>query len=70
MTREVKKPKALRIGERQFRVVAWMGTKHAVVVDGMPLVVKPEQARRLARWLDDYAAWAKSLEPEFDERNE
>lgn len=71
MTREVKKPQSVHI-RNSWRVRAYVAGKTATCIDwGMaPKFITAEEARRLACFLQDYAAWAKSLEPEFDERNE
>lgn len=76
MTREVKKPKALDLQAIGMLKASYEycpnQARHCahVWIDGMGRVLSPENARRIACWFQDFAAWSKSLEPEFDERNE
>lgn len=73
---EVKKPRALRLGHRgsmSAKDGAWKIGRRAwiaeVSFDGRRFAVNANLALRVAAWFTALAAWLRSLEPEFDERN-
>lgn len=68
---EVKKPQSITL-RNSWRMRSWLNNRKSPRIDwGMaPATVTADEAIKVSRWLLEYSKWARSLEPEHDERND